>query len=129
MLRLRDEGIELPAAAVVCFALDRLVLTCESFRFNGAIGDTSQTDLYRWPRPGHPRCIAALRRSDRPSPTVILVGGDDALRIADKMRAAGCHAEIELWSHIWHDWPMYMRVMRETKAAIARVAKFMQDKL
>ena len=37
MLRLRDEGIELPAAAVVCFALDRLVLTCESFRFNSAI--------------------------------------------------------------------------------------------
>ena len=67
-------------------------------------------------------------------PTLILVGGDevlrdDAVRMADKMRTAGCQAEIEVWPHMWHVWLMFMRVMPEAKAAIARIAKFMQDKL
>jgi hypothetical protein len=51
-----------------------------------------------------------------------LVGGDDALRIADKMRAVGCQVEIELWQHMCHDWHMNMRAMPEAKAAIARIA-------
>jgi acetyl esterase/lipase len=54
---------------------------------------------------------------------------DDAVRIADKMRATGCHVEIEVWPHMWHVWYMCMRVMPEAKAAIARIAKFMDDKL
>jgi acetyl esterase/lipase len=67
-------------------------------------------------------------------PTLILVGGDDvlrddAVRMADKMRAAGCNVEIEVWPHMWHVWHMLMRVMPESKAAIVRIAKFTQDKL
>jgi monoterpene epsilon-lactone hydrolase len=49
--------------------------------------------------------------------------------MADKMRAAGCNVEIEVWPHMWHVWHMFMRVMPEAKAAIARITKFMQDKL
>jgi acetyl esterase/lipase len=51
---------------------------------------------------------------------------DDAVRMADKMRAAGCHVELEVWPRMWH---VLMRVMPEAEAAIARIAEFMQDKL
>ena len=49
-------------------------------------------------------------------PTLILVGGDDglrhdAVRIAEKMRAAGCHVEVEVWPHMWHVWHLLARVM------------------
>jgi acetyl esterase/lipase len=29
---------------------------------------------------------------------------DDAARMADKMRGAGCHVEIEVWMHMWNVW-------------------------
>jgi acetyl esterase/lipase len=66
-------------------------------------------------------------------PTLILVGSDevlrdDAVRMADKMRIAGCSVEIEVWQHMWHAWQMLMRVMPEARAAIARIAAFTQDK-
>src|SRR5947209_6550431 len=40
-------------------------------------------------------------------PTLILVGTDDVLRddglrMAARLRDAGCHVEIEVWPHMWH---------------------------
>jgi hypothetical protein len=37
--------------------------------------------------------------------------------------------EIEVWPQMWHAWQMLVRVMPEAKAAIARIAKFTQDRL
>jgi acetyl esterase/lipase len=54
---------------------------------------------------------------------------DDAVRMADKLRVAGCHVELEVWPHMWHVWHMLMRVMPEAKAAFVRIAEFMQNKL
>jgi hypothetical protein len=48
----------------------------------------------------------------------------DAARMADKMRAAGSH----VWPHMWKVWHELVRVIPEAKAAIARIAEFMQDK-
>jgi acetyl esterase/lipase len=49
--------------------------------------------------------------------------------MADKMRAASCHVEIEVWPRMWHAWHMCTRGMPEAKAAIARIAEFVKDKL
>jgi epsilon-lactone hydrolase len=142
LLRLRDEGVALPAAAVVVSPWTDLALTGESFRLNAAIDPLMPVELA-------PRVVALYLAGADPRdpyasplygdpaglpPTLILVGGDDALRddgvrMADKMRAAGCRVEIEVWPHMWHVWHMLMRVMPEAKAAIARIADFMQDKL
>jgi acetyl esterase/lipase len=67
-------------------------------------------------------------------PTLILVDGDevlrdDSLRMADKMRAAGCDVDIEVWPHMWHAWHMLMRVMPEAMAAVERIGKFTRDRL
>jgi acetyl esterase/lipase len=142
MLRLRDEGVDLPSAAVVVSPWTDLALTGESLRLNADIDALIPVELA--PRvvdlclagadPRNPYASPLYGDPTGLPPTLILVGGDDilrddAVRMAEKMRAAGCHVEIEVWPHMWHVWHMLMRVMPEAKAAIARIAKFMQDRL
>jgi acetyl esterase/lipase len=141
MLRLRDEGVELPAAAVVLSPWTDLALTGESFRLNAVIDPMIPVELA--PRvvelclagtdPRHPYASPLYGELTGLPPTLILVGSDevlrdDAVRMADKMRIAGCSVEIEVWQHMWHAWQMLMRVMPEARAAIARIATFTQDK-
>ena len=142
MLRLRDEGVELPAAAVVVSPWTDLALTGQSLHLNALIDPLIPVELA--PRlvdlclaganPRNPYASPLYGDPTGLPPTLILVGSDevlrdDAVRIADKMRTTGCHVEIEVWPHMWHVWYMCMRVMPEAKAAIARIAKFMDDKL
>jgi monoterpene epsilon-lactone hydrolase len=142
MLRLRDEGVALPVAAAVVSPWTDLALTGESFRLNAAIDPLIPVELA--PRvvdlilggadPRNPYASPLYGDPTGLPPTLILVGGDDTLRddatrMADKMRAAGCRIEIEVWPHMWHVWHMLVRVMPEARAAVARIAGFMQDKL
>ena len=60
-------------------------------------------------------------------PEEVLLPG--ALRLVDRARAAGVDAHLEIFPHMWHVWHMFLRAMPEAKAAIARIATFMQDKL
>jgi monoterpene epsilon-lactone hydrolase len=142
MMRLRDEGVALPAAAAVVSPWTDLALTGESFRLNAATDPLvpvelapAAVDLYlAGADPRHPYASPLYGDATGLPPTLIMVGGDevlrdDAVRMADKMRAAGCHVEIEVWPHMWHVWHMFLRAMPEAKAAIARIATFMQDKL
>src|SRR5258707_6095015 len=142
LLRLRDEGVELPAAAVAVSPWTDLALTGPSLHLNAIIDPLIPVELA-------PRlvdlCLAAANPLNPYAsplygdptglpPTLILAGAAevlrcDAVRMADKMRAAGCHVEIEIWPHMWHVWYMCMRVMPEAKAAVSRIATFVSDKL
>jgi acetyl esterase/lipase len=142
MLRLRDEGVPLPAAAVVLSPWTDLALTGESLRFN-ADNDPlipvelapRAVDLYlAGADPYHPYVSPVYGDPTGLPPTLILVGGDevlldDSIRMADKMQAAGCKVEIEVWQRMWHVWPMLARVMPEAKAALARIERFIENKL
>ena len=142
MLRLRDEGVELPAAAVVLSPWTDLALTGESFRLNAVVDPIIPVELA--PRvvelclagadPRDPYASPLYGELSGLLPTLILVGSDevlrdDAVRMADKMRIAGCSVEIEVWQHMWHGWHMLVRVIPEARAAIARIARFTHDKL
>jgi epsilon-lactone hydrolase len=142
MLRLRDEGVALPAAAAAVSPWTDLALTGPSLRLNAAIDPVLPVELA--PRlvdlclagadPRNPYASPLYGDPAGLPPTLSLVGGDevlrdDAVRMADKMRAAGCHVEIEVWPRMWHVWYMCARIMPEAKAAIARLAEFMTDKL
>src|SRR5262249_48525621 len=67
-------------------------------------------------------------------PTLIMAGGDDvlrddAVRMAERMRTAGCEVEIEVWPRMWHVWHALARVLPEGRAAIARIGSFVDRRL
>jgi acetyl esterase/lipase len=67
-------------------------------------------------------------------PTLIQVGSDeilldDSVRMAERMRAAGCQVELEIWPRMPHTWQVWARVLPEARAAIERIGAFVQSKM
>jgi epsilon-lactone hydrolase len=67
-------------------------------------------------------------------PTLIQVGSDeilrhDAVRMAHKLRSAGCDVEIEVWPRMPHAWHLYARIVPEGRHAIERIGAFLQQRL
>jgi acetyl esterase/lipase len=142
MLRLRDEGTELPRAAAALSPWTDLTLTGESMRANAAadpmLDPDNMPDLVR------NYCASADPRNPFISPiygdpaglppTLIQAGSDeilrdDAVRMADKMRAAGCEVELELWEKMPHVWHLYARVIPEARPPLARIGEFLQARM
>jgi epsilon-lactone hydrolase len=141
LLKLRDEGNPLPAAAVTISPWTDLALSGNSYRQNANadpmiattdaarmascyLGDTDPRTPYASPMYGDPRGLP---------PTLIQVGSDeilldDSVQMAERMRAAGCEVELEVWPRMPHAWHVWARVMPEARAAIARLGVFVQDK-
>ena len=106
LLRLRDEGIPLPAAAVAVSPWTDLALTGESLRLNADVDPLIPVeaapraiDLYlAGADPRNPYASPLYGDPTGLPPTLILVGGDDvlrddAVRMAERMQAAGCDAD------------------------------------
>ena len=142
LLRLRDEGVALPAAAAVVSPWTDLALTGPSWRLNAAIDAVIPVE--QAPRlvdlflagadPRNPYASPLYGDPTGLPPTLILAGGDevlrdDAVRMADKMQAAGCDVEIEIWPHMWHAFYLSTRGLPEAKVALARIAAFVTDRL
>ena len=114
MLRARDEGVVLPAAAAVVSPWTDLALTGKVLRLNAAIDPVISTEFAALAvnlclaggNPRNPYLSPLYGDPAGLSPTLILVGSDDvlrddAVRMADKMRAAGCRVEVEVWPGMW----------------------------
>jgi acetyl esterase/lipase len=142
LLRLRDEGVELPCAAAALSPWTDLALTGASMRSN-AVADP-MLDPDNLPELVRNYCAAADPRNPYISPVygdpaglppaLIQVGSDeilrdDAVRMADKMRAAGCEAEVEIWEQMPHVWHLYARLVPEGRRALARIGEFLQERM
>jgi monoterpene epsilon-lactone hydrolase len=141
LLKLRDEGTPLPAAAVTISPWTDLALSGSSYRQNAdADPMLSRADAARMASyylgEADPRTPYASPIYGDPSglpPTLIQVGSDeilldDSVQMAERMRAAGCEVELEVWPRMPHAWHVWARVMPEARAAIARIGVFVQDK-
>jgi epsilon-lactone hydrolase len=120
LLRLRDEGVPLPAAAVALSPWTDLALTGRSFTTNAGADPRSP---YASPLYGEPAGLP---------PTIIQVGSDevlrdDAVRMAERMRAAGCRVELEIWPRMPHVWHLFAPVMPEAHRAILRIGSFISE--
>ncbi len=142
LLRLRDEGLPLPAAAVALSPWTDLALTGASLERNAAadpmlnaddmpkfaaeyLAGIDPHDPYASPLYGDPTGLP---------PTLIHVGGDeilrdDAVRMAEKMRAAYCHVELQIWPRMPHVWHLLAPVLPEAKSAIAGIGDFIDRML
>jgi acetyl esterase/lipase len=142
IMRLRDEGLPLPAAAVVLSPWTDLALTGPSLAQYGLSDPMVPVELM-------PKAVEAYLAGADPRqpyasplygdaaglpPTLILVGSDealrdDAVRMAERLRAAACDVELEAWPRMFHVWPMFARILPEARAAIARIGAFLHGRL
>jgi acetyl esterase/lipase len=142
LYRLRDDGLDLPRAAVTVSPWTDLALTGPSLTLNAAADP--MLDVATLPALAEGYMAGANPRNPYVSPlygdatglpsTLIQVGSDeilrdDAVRMADRMRTAGCDVEIEVWSRMPHAWPLYARILPEGRAAIERIGTFLQDRI
>jgi acetyl esterase/lipase len=142
LLRLRDEGITLPAAAVALSPWTDMTLTAPSYRLNAEsevmLKPNDAPRLAAWYLAGaDPYTPHASPLYGDPSglpPTLIQVGSeeilrDDAVRMADHMRAAGCDVQLEVWPRMPHVWPFFARILPEGREALARIGVFLRTRL
>ncbi|MBI3637772.1 MAG: alpha/beta hydrolase [Candidatus Rokubacteria bacterium] len=138
LLRLRDEGVPLPACAVCFSPFTDLAATDESLRQNEGrcptfyarnmgefarvyLGAASRRDPYASPVFGD---FAGL------PPMLLQVASnelllDDARRVHEKVRNAGGHSELTVFDELFHVWQMLDGVVPEAGAALDQAAAFL----
>lgn len=142
LLKLRDDGLPLPAAAVAVSPWTDLALTGASLKLNARadpmldvthmptlaaeyLGGADPRLPYVSPLYGDPAGLP---------PILIQVGGDevlldDAVRMHERLRRAGCQAELEVWPRMPHVWHAFAPVLPEARRAIARIGDFARQHL
>jgi acetyl esterase/lipase len=142
LYKLRDEGFALPSAAVAVSPWTDLALTGASLRSNAAADPMlnvthlpALADGYlAGADPRHRYASPLYGDASGLPPTLIHVGSDeilrdDAVRMAERLRAAGCDVEIEVWPRMPHVWHLYARILPEGRRAIERIGAFLQQRL
>jgi acetyl esterase/lipase len=141
LYKLRDEGLALPAAAVAVSPWTDLALTGPSLKLNAAADP--MLNVAGLPRLASGYLGGADPRNHYASPLygdacglppiLIHVGSDeilrdDAIRMAERLRAAACEVEIEVWPRMPHAWHLYARILPEGRRAIERIGTFLQQR-
>jgi len=141
VLKLRDEGVALPAAIVAVSPWTDLALTGESLRRHARSDPMMNSENIAT------LALCYLAGADPRTPfaspfygdltafpsTLIQVGSDevlldDAVRMADKLRAGGNHAELEIWPRMPHVWHLFAPLLPEAHKAIKRIGTFVRDR-
>jgi acetyl esterase/lipase len=139
LLRLRDEGLPLPAGALLFSPYTDLAHTGGSMVINAPtdylplydevrpnveyLGDHDPTDPYASPVYGAYGGIP---------PLLVFVGGremilDDSTRLVDRVEATGGRATLHLSPDMYHVWPAVLPGHPETLVVEARCAQFVRD--
>ena len=84
------------------------------------LSGTHPQEPYASPLYGDPRGLP---------PALIQVGGDevlrdDGVRMAEKMQAAGCSVELQVWPGMPHVFQLLVPVMPEAQAAVLEIGRF-----
>jgi acetyl esterase/lipase len=139
LLRLRDECLPMPAAAVALSPWTDLALTGETIRTNARAESMLSAEqapaIAGWylagADPKNPYASPLFGDPAGLPPALIQVGSDevlldDAVRMADRLRTAGCSVELEIWPRMPHAWQLFARVLPEARKAVARIGAFVQ---
>ena len=141
-LKLRDEGLALPAAIVALSPWTDLALTGASLAQNARAD--AVVDPHRAVEFAQAYLAGADPRTPYASPlygdwrnappALIQVGADevlrdDSVRMAEKLRASGCDVELEIWPGMPHVWHLLAPVLPEARRAIARIGAFLDARL
>ena len=140
-LRLRDSGDPLPGAIAAMSPWTDLALTGASLHSNAAADPMMNVDdvplmadrYLAGADPRHPYASPLYGDPAGLPPTLIQVGSDeilrdDAIRMAERMRCAGCAVELEVWPRMPHVWHGFAGIMPEARRAIDRIGAFIREK-
>lgn len=140
LLKLRDTGGPLPAAAVAMSPWTDLALTGPSLTENAA----SDPMLNAGDLPELVRCYLAgadpltpyaspLYGETSGLPPVLIQAGsdeilrDDAVRMAEKLQRANPSSRLEIWPRMPHAFQLFVPALPEAHAAIARIGAFISN--
>jgi acetyl esterase/lipase len=85
-------------------------------------------------RPDDP-LVSPLYADLKGLPPLLIQTGDheilsgDAIRAAEKVKAADGEVELEIWPEMWHVWQSFAAQLPEGQQAIDRIGVFVQEKL
>ena len=140
LLSLRNAGDDMPIAAILLSPWLDLTTTGQSAK--------TRADKDPWFRPDDMEQVARKYSPDGDladpliSPvyagvsgmpdTLIQVGDheillSDSTRLSDKLSSAGGKVTLQVWPEMWHVFQFFVRLMPESKRAIADIAKFIRE--
>ena len=139
-LRARDEGDSLPAAIVAMSPWTDLAVTGLSVRRNARADPMLNAEdvphlasrYLAGADPRHPYASPLYGELAGLPPTLIQVGGDEILldnsvRMAARMREAGCEVRLEIWPRMPHVFQSFSSILPEARRAIARIGAFVHE--
>ena len=138
MLALRDAEEELPRAAVCLSPWTDLAATGASVRERAHLDKilqpgmlTTIAELYlAGTSPRHPLASPLYAELAGLPPLLIQVGTaeillDDALRLADRARAAGVAVDLKVEEHLIHVWHLFSSLLPEAERSLAEAGVFL----
>lgn len=140
LLKLRDLGTELPAAAVCISPWADLAFTGETFKSRANIDPfTTPHDLdfaanlyVKENDPRNPFISPVYADLQRLPPLFIIAGTaeilyDDSIRLAESAKSAGVEVILDIWEDMIHAFPVFAKVAPESQKAIEKISNFIHD--
>lgn len=142
LLTLRHAGLPMPAAAVLLSPFLDVTGSGESATTRADrdpwfdIADLHVVARYYCPDEeewSNPLISPVLANVAGLPPMLIHVGDDeillsDSTRFAGKLKAEGIEVELEVWPGMWHVFQMFIGKMPESKAAVRKIAAYIQSR-
>ena len=137
-LKLRDEGVPLPAAVVAISPWTDLAITGLSAQPGASdpMMDASAlapmaAEYLAGADPRDPYASPLYGDLHDLPPILIQVGDDeilrdDATRMAKKLEEAGCQVTLEIWPRMPHVWHAFAPILPEARRAIVRIGDFVR---
>jgi acetyl esterase/lipase len=142
LLKLRDEGLPIPAGAAVVSPWTDLALTGNSLTTNSAADPMLNADdvpgfaadYLAGTDPHHPYASPLYGDPAGLPPILIQIGSDeilydDAVRMADRLRRASCEVELQIWPRMPHVWHLFAPILPEARQAIAAIGRFLRSRM
>ncbi len=141
MLKLRDSGLPLPAAAICISPWADLTCSSDTYREKADTDPVitredicaSAKDYLRDHDPKNPLASPIFADLTGLPPLLIQVGSEevllgDSIALDRQARACGVRSTLEIWEEMIHVWHFFAPVLKEGQEAIARIGEFCREK-
>lgn len=140
LIKLRDEGISLPVAAVCLSPWIDLAGTGESLKTNKEIDPFITPEIFEFSARGYLGPMDPLNPLASPlyadlqglPPLFIQVGTsevllDDSIRFAERAKTAGVDVKLKIWKDMIHIFAIFAVFAPESRQAIEQIGEFIQQ--